>query len=133
MAKQDQNKGRVELGYITLLVLILFATFSAYGLEMYVKAHSENKIARREVSSRQAIYGAEGGIEWIKVKLDEDPYFTGGSINVGEGTVNVNALAHEGGYTVTSLARYGQVKRTLRVELEKSNEQWLITKYQEIH
>lgn len=133
MAKQDQSKGHFELGYITLLILILFATFSAYGLEMYAKAHSENKIARREVNSRQAIYGAEGGIEWSKVKLEEDPSFIEGSIRVGEATVKVNVLAQVSGYTVTSRAQYGQAKRTLKVGLEKANGQWLITKYQEIH
>lgn len=92
LARQDQGKGRGESGYITLLILILLATFSAYGLEMYVKVHSENKIVRREVNSRQAIYGAEGGIEWAKVMLEKDPAFMGGTIGIGEGTVKVNVL-----------------------------------------
>ena len=136
MAKQEQSKGPVklgELGYITLLILVLFATFSAYGLEMYVKAHSENKIARREVNSRQALYGAEGGLEWAKIKLEEEPSFSGGSIRVGEGMVNVEVIAHSKGYTVTSWAQYDYAKRTLKIELEKVNGQWLITQYQEIH
>lgn len=100
---------------------------------MYVKAHSENKIARWEVRSRQAVYGAEGGIEWAKVKLDEDPNFTGGTLMIGDGTVDIHVITHERGYTVTSLAQYGQAKRTLRVRIEKVAEQWLITEYQEIH
>lgn len=133
MAKQDQGKERGELGYITLLILILLATFSAYGLEMYVKAHSENKIARREVNSRQAIYGAEGGIEWAKVMLEKDPDFREGTISIGEGTVKVNVLAVERNYIVTSLAQYDRAQRILKAELAKSDEQWLIIKYQEIH
>lgn len=133
MARKDQRTGCHELGYITLLILVLFATFSAYGLEMYVKAHSENKIARWEANSRQAVYGAEGGIEWAKVKLDEDPNFTGGTLGIGEGTVDINIITHERGYTVTSLARYGQAKRNLKVDIEKVDDQWVITEYQEIH
>lgn len=133
LAGKDQSKGRGELGYITLLILILVAIFSSYGLEMYVKAHSENKIARREVSSRQAIYGAEGGIEWAKVMLEKDPAFMGGEISIGEGTVKVKVIAREGDYTVTSLAQYGRAQRKLKVELEKVDGRWLITKYQEIH
>lgn len=133
MARQDQGKGRGESGYITLLILILLATFSAYGLEMYVKVHSENKIVRREVNSRQAIYGAEGGIEWAKVMLEKDPAFMGGTIGIGEGTVKVNVLAGEKNYTVTSLAQYGRAQQILKAELAKIDEQWLIMKYQEIH
>mgnify|MGYP000279795879 FL=1 len=133
LAREDQSQGQLELGYITLLVLVLFAVLSAYGLEMYVKAHSENKIARLEAGSRQAFYAAEGGIEWVKMKLQEDPDYTGETVQIGKGTVNVSVLAHEKGYTVTSFAQYGFAKCRLKVELAKVQDQWVITKYQEIY
>ncbi|MEL1135159.1 hypothetical protein AAC978_08225 [Desulfitobacterium sp. THU1] len=133
MARENQGARHRELGYITLLILVLFATISAYGLEMYVQAHGENKIARKEVSSRQAIYGAEGGLEWVKVKLKEDPSFSEGDLQIGDGYVHVRVIADEGKYTLTSAAHYGQIKRKIRVTLLKVDEEWKIEKYQEIH
>lgn len=100
---------------------------------MYVKAHGENKMSRREISSRQAVYGAEGGIEWAKVMLLHDPDFSGGNIQLGEGTVNINIVTKESGYIITSFAQHGQARRKIKVELERTGEQWLIGKYQEIY
>jgi hypothetical protein len=133
LARKNELKGPKELGYITLLMLILFATFSAYGLEMYVKAHSESIIARREVSSRQVVYAAESGIEWVKVKLKEDPSFLGGEISLGEGIVQVNVTPQEEGYRVISFAQVGQIQRRLEVVLEGLDGKWIITMYREIH
>lgn len=122
-----------ERGFVTLLILILMTTLSAYGLEMYLKAHLENKMVRREVNSRQAVYAAEGGIEWAKAKVVGDPAFPGGARMIGEGTVDVQVTAIEGGYKVTSIAQYGLAKRRLEVDLKKKSEQWVITEYQELH
>lgn len=108
-------------------------TLSAYGLEMYLKAHLENKMVRREVNSRQAVYAAEGGIEWVKGRVEGDPTFPGGERMIGEGTVDVRVIAIEGGYKVTSIAQYGLAKRRLEVDLERKSEQWVITEYQELH
>lgn len=100
---------------------------------MYLKAHLENKMVRREVNSRQAVYAAEGGIEWVKVKLEGDPAFSGGKLMIGEGTVDVLVTGVEGEYKVTSIAQYGLAKRRLEVILEKNSDQWVITEYQELH
>jgi len=129
-AKSDPTR---ELGFVTLLVLILFTMLSAYGFEMYLKAHRENIMVRREVNSRQAVYAAEGGIEWVKVKLEGDPAFLGGQLILGEGTVNVMVTGVQSGYKVTSMAQYGLAKRRLEVNLEKNMDQWVITEYQELH
>ncbi|AGA69876.1 hypothetical protein Desdi_2452 [Desulfitobacterium dichloroeliminans LMG P-21439] len=133
MARKNQGARHRELGYITLLMLVLLATLSAYGLEMYVQAHGENKIARKEVSSRQAVYGAESGIEWVKVKLREDPSFSEGDLRIGDGNVHVQVVGNEGRYALTSSAHYGQIKRKIKVILLKVDEQWEIEQYQEIH
>jgi type II secretory pathway component PulK len=121
------------LGFVTLLVLILFTMLSAYGLEMYLKAHLENKMVRREANSRQAVYAAEGGIEWVKVKLDGDSAFSGGRLMIGEGTVDVMVTGAPSGYRVTSVAQNGLAKRRLEVNLVKSMNRWVITEYQELH
>jgi hypothetical protein len=116
------------------LILLLLATLSAYGLEMYLKAHSENRIIRREVASRQAVYAAEGGIEWVKVNLQKNLDFSGGHLKVGEGFVEVSVNKKtENVYDVISDAQYGLARRRLKVKLEKTLTTWKITEYQELY
>jgi hypothetical protein len=111
----------------------LFATLSAYGLETYIKGHLENQMVRREISSRQAVYASEGGIEWAKARLNEDPVFSGGEIMIGDGRVQVQVNSLERGYEVISEAQSGLARRRIKVQMEKSIDHWVITLYQELH
>ncbi len=122
-----------QSGFMTLVILILVAVLSAYGLEMYVRAHSENKIARGEATSRQAVYAAEGGLAWSKVMLGENPDFTGGVLNVGDGLVEVKVIPQDEGFQVISTATYGMTQRKISTEMVKIQDQFVIKKYQEIH
>ena len=118
---------------MTLVIMILVAVLSAYGLEMYVKAHSENKMARREANSLQAVYAAEGGGAWSQVMLDEKDEFTGGTLTIGDGTVEVEVTPLEGGFQIISTATYGKAQRKIRAELVKEKDHWIMNKYQEIY
>lgn len=118
---------------MTLVIMILVAVLSAYGLEMYVKAHGENKIARQEAYSRQAVYAAEGGVAWAQVMLDENPEFTGGTLAVGESTVEVKVIPGEEGFQIISTAFSGNAQRKISAEIFKKENQWIMTKYQEIY
>lgn len=130
----SKGNGLNDQGFATLLILVLFAILSTYGLEMYLKAHIENKMVRREITSRQAVYAAEGGVEWVRANLKENLDFIGGQLELGEGTVevSVNKVDVENGYEVISNAQYGLARRRLKVKLEKMSDSWEITEYQEL-
>lgn len=102
---------------------------------MYLKAHLENKMVRNEIASRQAVYAAEGGIEWVRANLKNNLDFTGGEISIGEGivVVSVKPVAVENSYEVISNAKYGPTRRKLKVKLEKPGDIWEITEYQELY
>lgn len=123
----------MEKGFATVLVLILFATFSVLGLEIYLKAQAENRMSKREALSRQAVYISEGGLEWAKSELIKDPLFTGGERTLGEGTVVINVTSGEGGYLVTSDAHTGLARRKIQAFLYRDKDRWIITQYQEIY
>lgn len=118
---------------MTLVIMILVAVLSAYGLEMYIKAHGENKMARLDANSRQAVYAAEGGVAWAQVMLDENPEFTGGTLMVGDGTVVVRVTPFEESFQIISTATYGKAQRKISTEFTKVQDQWIMTKYQEIY
>jgi len=120
-------------GFATLLIIVLIATLSGFGLEVYSKANSENRMARRESQSRQAIYAAEGGVEWAKAQLKVDPLVSGGNIALGEGQVKVSITAAEGGYWVTSEANSGFARRKVKVFLKLDSGDWIVSHYQELH
>jgi hypothetical protein len=126
----------LEKGFATVLILLLFATFSALGLEAYLKAQTENKMAKRESLSRQAVYASEGGLEWAKSELIKVPMFTGGKRSIGEGTVIIHVTTGEGGYWVTSDAQKGLARRKIQVFLSLdplNQDRWIMSEYQEIY
>lgn len=123
----------LEKGFATVLILLLFATFTAFGLEMYLKAQTENRMVKREVLSRQAVYVSEGGLEWAKSELIKDPLFSGGKRTLGEGTVVVNVTVGEGGYWVTSDAQKGLARRKIQVFLSRDQDRWIMSQYQEVY
>lgn len=122
-----------DSGFATLLIMILLTVLSVYGLQGYVQANSLNRMARREAQSRQAIYAAEGGIEWAKSQLIRDPSWQNGQYLLAGGQVTVTAQQSEGGYMVTSLAHAGLAERKLQVLLKVDTGQWTVLRYQELH
>lgn len=123
----------MQTGFATLLVALLLTILSLYGLEIYVKANAENRIAKREVQSRQAVYLAESGVEWTKSQLDHQPDFRAGSFELAGATVSVAATLSEGGYWVTSVAQAGLAKRKIGVLLQNRSGHWQVVRYQELH
>jgi len=108
-------------------------TLSLYGMESFIKANAQAKMARREIQSRQALYEAEGGLEWAKAQLRIDPSVISGNISFGSDQVQISILSSGGGYWVTSIAQSGQAERKITVYLQLDDGRWLETHYQELH
>ncbi|CAA7601592.1 Hypothetical protein DEACI_2259 [Acididesulfobacillus acetoxydans] len=130
-----------EGGFATLLVLLLLTALFLYGAEGYVRANAENRMAHREAQSRQAVYAAEGGIEWAKDELLLNPDLKAGRLSLDGGEVAIaveSASDPKGGsreevYLVTSTARVGRAERKISVVLKRSLGRWLVLCYREIH
>ena len=120
-------------GFATFIIIILVLTLSGMGLEGYLKANAGLRMVKRQAQSHQAIYFAEGGIEWAKAQLLLDPSWQGGSRSIAEGQAKVNISKSGGGYWITSLATSGLAKREIKVYLILNSDKWSITHYQELH
>lgn len=90
-------------------------------------------MAGREAQSRQAVYAAEGGIEWAKSRLQRDPAWQGGVYFFGEKQVVVTAKQAEGGYLVSSSAHAGLAERDIQVLMMIEAGQWTVLRYRELH
>lgn len=124
-------------GYVSLLILLLLTTLSGLGMEGYLKANAENRMVRRVAQSQQALYLAEGGIEWAKVHLphDKSDIVEGlsKSLLLATGSIGIEIEPIEGGYKVTSKGHAGSAVRKIEQIIQFDNGKWVMKSYQELH
>ena len=120
-------------GYASLLILLLLTTLSGLGMEGYLKATVENRMVRRETQSRQALYVAEGGIEWAKAHLLINSELREGALSLATGRVNIVIQVSGGGYKVTSEGHSGLAVRKIEEIIQLEAGKWVIKSYQELH
>jgi hypothetical protein len=114
-------------------MLLLFTIISGLGMEGYLKANGENRMVRREAQSRQALYAAEGGIEWAKAHLLINSGLRRGSFSLSTGRVDVVIETDGGGVKVTSEGCSGLAVRKIEVKLQSIGGKWVEKSYQELH
>lgn len=102
-------------------------------MEEYLKANTENRMVKRVAQSQQALYVAEGGIEWAKAHLLVDSELRQGSFSLATGRVEVVIEPIEGGYKVTAQGYSGLARRKIQELLKLDSGNWVITGYQELH
>lgn len=102
-------------------------------MEVYLKANAENRMVKRETQSRQALYVAEGGIEWAKAHLLVNPELRQGNVSLETGRVRIIIELSEGGYKVISEGRSGLAIRKIEETLQLDAGKWVMKSYQELH
>ena len=104
-------------------------------MEGYIKANAENRMVRRVAQSRQALYVAEGGIEWAKAHLLINPGLRKGSLSLDTGRVEIVIVLSGGGYKVTSEGKSGLAIRKIEeiLQLDVDAGKWIMKSYQELH
>ncbi|MGI6118968.1 MAG: hypothetical protein ACOYIB_00060 [Desulfosporosinus sp.] len=102
-------------------------------MEGYLKANAENRMVRRVAQSQQALYVAEGGIEWAKAHLLVNSELRKGSLTLATGRANITIELSGGGYKVTSEGRSGLAVRKIEQIIQIENGRWIMTSYQELH
>lgn len=102
-------------------------------MESYLKANAENRMAKRIAQSQQALYVAEGGIEWAKAHLRADSNLRQGSLVLATGQVAIRIEENGGKYKVTSEGHSGLAVRKIEEILQLESGKWILTSYQELH
>lgn len=102
-------------------------------MEVYLRADGENRMVRRETQSRQALYAAEGGIEWAKAHLLVNAELRRGSFSLYTGRVDVVIETDGGDIIVISQGCSGLAVRKIEVTLQPVSGKWVEKSYQELH
>ena len=90
-------------------------------------------MVRRIAQSRQALYVAEGGIEWAKAHLIVNSGLRRGSLSLATGRVDIVIELSGGGYKVTSEGHSGLAVRKVEEILQLDTGKWILNGYQELH
>ena len=90
-------------------------------------------MVRRVVQARQALYVAEGGIEWSKAHLLVNSGLRRGSLSLANGQVDIVIEVSKGGYKVTSEGHSGLAVRKIEEILQLESGKWVMKSYQELH
>lgn len=90
-------------------------------------------MVKRVAQSQQAIYVAEGGIEWAKAQLQVNSGLRQGSISLATGRAEIVIESSGGGYKVTSKGLAGLAVRRIEANLWLETGKWVMTGYQELH
>jgi len=90
-------------------------------------------MVKRVAQSRQALYVAEGGIEWAKAHLLVNSGLQRGNISFPIGRVDIVIELSGGGYKVTAEGHSGLAVRKIQQILQMDNGKWVLKSYQELH
>lgn len=92
-------------------------------------------MVRRVAQTRQALYVAEGGVEWAKAHLRVNAGLRSGSVSLVTGRVDIVIEVSGGGYKVISEGYSGLAVRKIEqiIQLNQDNGQWVMMSYQELH
>ena len=102
-------------------------------MEGYLKANAENRMVKRITQSQQALYVAEGGIEWAKAHLRVNSELRQGSLVLTTGQVDILIEENGGRYKVTSEGHSGLAVRKIEEILQLESGKWVLKSYQELH
>jgi type II secretory pathway component PulK len=116
----------------TLVILLVFVMIAVIvTTASIILAIANIQASGRQVLSGQAYDIAESGIEDALLTLLRNPFYTGETLTVGDGTATI-VITGTGDNTVTSAGRLGNYVRTIQATTTYFGGIMTITSWQEI-
>lgn len=123
--RSEATRGQVLLMLLIFMIIGITVTSAAIGV---IITNSIN--AQKVQSGTVALQTAESGIENGLLRLLRNPFYTGDTININDGTATV-AVVGTNPYTITSIGVSGNFQRKIQVEVNY-NEKMTITSWKEL-
>lgn len=115
--------------------LVTFLVFVAVAMTITAAATVVTLVNSRSATVLQqgtlSYYVAESGIENALLRLLRNPYYSGETLLVGEGTAEIT-VAGDSQKTITSKGQLGNFIRTIHVTTEYNNNVLTIVSWQEL-
>ncbi len=125
--KQKKQKGQA---LITLLFITVIAITISSAAIIVLTLNS--RASQRMISGNDAYFLAESGIENAMIRLLRDPTYTGETLTLADGTVEVTVTG-DSQKTVVAKGSVGDYIRTIQVVVERINGVFTISSWKEVY
>lgn len=123
-----------DLGFISLLILLILVFLSWQGLQFYYKLYASEKMTRYEAERVKATFLADSGLEWGKYNLDQNTTWSGGSKTMTEGRIDVTVTQSNQEYRIVALAQVNScIHKVYGVFQEMSDGNLHLIRYGELY
>jgi steroid 5-alpha reductase family enzyme len=111
----NKQSGQTLVALLVFMATALIITTGAVAVTI-ANLQSASEYSRGE----QALQVAESGADNALLRLTRDPSYTGETLTVGTGTATIT-VSGSPSYTITSVGRVGDFRRTIQVTATRSN------------
>lgn len=115
MKRIHNQSGQTLVAMLAFMATALIITTGATAVTI-ANLQSASEYSRGE----QALQIAESGADNAMVRLTRDPSYAGETLTVGTGTATIT-VSGSPSYTITSVGRVGDFRRTIQVTATRSN------------
>jgi hypothetical protein len=126
MKKLHRQSGQTLVALLAFMATAIIITTGAAAVTV-ANLQSATEYSRGE----QALQVAESGVDNALLRLVRDPAYTGETLTVGSGTATIT-VSGSPSYTITSVGRVGDFRRTLQVSATRTNNVVSITSWSEV-
>jgi len=113
-----KQKGTIAL----ISLLIITAVALAIGLSLNLLGLDEMRMGFRESKSSEAFYGAESCLEEALMRLKRDANYSGGTLQIGNGSCNIVITVNGSQRTITVSGTVNQLIRKIQTVVNVLND-----------
>lgn len=124
-------RGANQSGQILVALLAFMATAFIITSAATVLVITNIQSASRYGMGEEALQLAESGADNALMRLVRDPAYTGETLTIGAGTVTIT-VSGSPSYTITSVGKLDDFRRTVQVTATRSNNAVSITSWSEV-
>jgi hypothetical protein len=126
MNRLDRQSGQTLVALLSFMAMALIITTGAAAVTI-ANIQSASEYSRGE----QALQAAESGADNALERLVRDPTYTGETLTIGAGTATIT-VSGSPSYTITSVGRVGDFRRTIQVSATRSSNAVTISSWSEV-
>lgn len=126
MKNVHKEAGQTLVALLAFMATALIITTGAVAVTI-ANLQSASEYSQGEAALQVAESGADNALE----RLVRDPSYTGETLTVGTGTATIT-VSGSPSYTITSVGKVGNFRRTIQVSAARSNEIVSVTSWSEV-
>ncbi len=131
--KHNSQHLESKQGYIALIsIIIITAVILIISISINLSGVSEIQMSVSENQSLESFAVAEAGISEAMIRLKRDSGYSGGSLNIGNGSCTIEVTSNASNRTITSTGIVNDLTRKIESIVELNGNNLTIISWKEI-